>query len=177
MRKMRLSRLYPTTRILYFLDIRMPGMNGLRLLHHFGTTFPEIKVIILTNYDEEEFLLEAFRTGAYGYLLKNVDRETLLDALRTANAGKRILSHELMDSVLRQYTDLGQKNVTKEYGLSDEDINLLKLVAEGATNREISEKLFWSETAVKRKLSDVFEKMDVTDRAQAIAVAIRHGLI
>ena len=159
------------------LDIRMPGMNGLRLLQHFGTTFPEIKAIILTNYDEEEFLLEAFRAGAYGYLLKNVDRETLLDALRTVKAGKRMLSHELVDSVLRQYTDLGQKNITKEYGLSDEDIHLLKLVAEGATNREISEKLFWSETAVKRKLSDVFEKMDVTDRAQAIAVAIRHGLI
>jgi len=159
------------------LDIRMPGMNGLRLLHHFGTTFPEIKAIILTNYDEEEFLLEAFRAGAYGYLLKNVDRETLLEALHTAKEGKRMLSQELMDSVLRQYTELGQKNVKKEFGLSDEDVDLLKLVAEGATNREISEKLFWSETAVKRKLSDVFEKMDVTDRAQAIAVAIRHGLI
>jgi DNA-binding NarL/FixJ family response regulator len=159
------------------LDIRMPGMNGLHLLHHFGTTFPEIKTIILTNYDEEEFLLEAFRAGAYGYLLKNVDRDALLDALRTAKEGKRMLSRELMDSVLRQYSDLGQKHVTKEFGLSDKDVNLLKMVAEGATNREISEKLFWSETAVKRKLSDVFEKLNVTDRAQAIAVAMRHGLI
>ncbi|HMD90469.1 MAG TPA: response regulator transcription factor [Anaerolineaceae bacterium] len=159
------------------MDIRMPGMNGLRLLHHIGTTLPEIKVIILTNYDEEQFLLEAFRAGAYGYLLKNVGREPLLDALRTVREGKRMLSQELMDSILKQYSDLSQKYVTKEFGLSDEDVNLLKLVAEGATNHEIAEKLYWSETAVKRKLSDVFEKLNVTDRAQAIAVAMRHGLI
>jgi DNA-binding NarL/FixJ family response regulator len=159
------------------LDIRMPGMDGLHVLRHLNANLPKIKAIILTNYDEEEFLLEAFRAGAYGYLLKNVGRDSLLEAIHTVQAGKRMLSQELMDSVLTQYSILGKKHVSDEFGLSDDDIDLLKLVADGATNREIAERLYWSETAVKRKLSDVFEKLNVTDRAQAIAVAMRRGLI
>ncbi len=159
------------------LDIRMPGMDGLHLLRKLSDKFPEIKVIILTNYEEEEFLLEAFRAGAYCYLLKNVGRETLLEAFRATQAGKRMLSQELMDSVLRQYSDLSRKHSMDQFGLSEEDVALLNLVAAGSTNREIAQKLFWGETAVKRKLSIVFEKLNVTDRAQAIAVAMRHGLI
>ncbi len=159
------------------LDIRMPGMDGLQLLRSIGTTFPKTKVIILTNYDEEEFLLESFRTGAYGYLLKNVGRENLLEAIYSANDGKRMLSQELMDSVLKQYSNLSKEVSIKKFGLSDDEINLLKLVADGATNREIAGRLYWSETAVKRKLSEVFEKLDVTDRAHAVAVSMRFGII
>jgi DNA-binding NarL/FixJ family response regulator len=159
------------------LDIRMPGMDGLHLLSKLTDQLPEIKVIVLTNYEEEQFLLEAFRSGAYSYLLKNVGRETLLEAFRATHAGKRMLSNELMDSVLRQYSDLGKKHGMDKFGLSDDEIALLKLVAAGSTNREIAQQLFWGETAVKRKLSIVFEKLNVTDRAQAIAVAMRAGLI
>jgi DNA-binding NarL/FixJ family response regulator len=159
------------------LDIRMPGMDGLHLLRILSDNFPEIKVIILTNYEEEQFLLEAFRAGAYCYLLKNVGRDTLLEAFRSAKAGKRMLSHELIDSVLRQYSDFGRKQSLNEFGLSEDELALLNLVANGATNREIAQQLFWGETAVKRKLSLIFEKLNVTDRAQAIAVAMRHGLI
>jgi DNA-binding NarL/FixJ family response regulator len=159
------------------LDIRMPGMDGLHLLNHISTNLPKIKIIILSNYDEEQFLLESFRAGAYGYLLKNVGRETLLDALRAAKAGKRMLSRELTDSILKQYSDLSRSYITQEFGLSDEEVNLLKLISEGATNREIAERLYLSETTVKRKLSDIFAKLDVTDRAQAVAFAIRHHMI
>jgi DNA-binding NarL/FixJ family response regulator len=159
------------------LDIRMPGMDGLHLLREMGAILPKIKIIILTNYDEEQFLLESFRAGAYGDLLKKVGRESLLDALRAAKAGKRMVSQELTDSILKQYSNLSKELNTKEFGLSNEEVNLLKLVAEGATNREIALRLYWSETAVKRKLSDIFEKLDVTDRVQAVAVAMRSGMI
>ncbi|MCK4473441.1 MAG: response regulator transcription factor [Anaerolineae bacterium] len=159
------------------LDIRMPGMNGLRLLRCLKEQLPDIKVIILTNYDDEQFLLEAFRAGAYGYLLKNVSREDLLEVLHTAHQGKRMLSPELMDSVLKQFAELGQRQAMDQFGLSNREIELLGLVAEGATNRQIAERLYWSETTVKRKLSDVFQKLDVCDRAQAVAVAMRHSLI
>ncbi|RPI54515.1 MAG: DNA-binding response regulator [Chloroflexi bacterium] len=159
------------------LDIRMPGMDGLRLLRSLGEKLPHIKVIILTNYDEEQFLLEAFRAGAYGYLLKNVGRELLLDALRKAQEGKRQLSPDLVDNLLRQFADLGQKQTMDQFGLSDTEVELLSIVAQGATNREIAERLYWSETTVKRKLSDVFAKLGASDRAQAVAVAMRHGLI
>jgi len=159
------------------LDIRMPGMDGLRLLRCLGEKLPHIKVIILTNYDEEQFLLEAFRAGAYGYLLKNVGRELLLDALRKTMEGKRQLSPDLVDNLLRQFADLGQQQTMDRFGLSDTEIELLSIVAQGATNREIAERLYWSETTVKRKLSDVFAKLGASDRAQAVAVAMRHGLI
>jgi len=159
------------------LDIRMPGMDGLRVLHLLGEQLPQVKTIILTNYDEEQFLLEAFRAGAYGYLLKNVGRELLLDALRKAHEGKRQLSPDLVDNLLRQFADLGQKQTMDQFGLSDTEVGLLSIIAEGATNREIAERLYWSETTVKRKLSDVFAKLGASDRAQAVAIAMRHGLI
>lgn len=159
------------------LDIRMPGMDGLRVLHLLGEQLPQVKTIILTNYDEEQFLLEAFRSGAYGYLLKNVGRELLLDALRKAHEGKRQLSPDLVDNLLRQFADLGQKQTMDQFGLSDTEVGLLSIIAEGATNREIAERLYWSETTVKRKLSDVFAKLGASDRAQAVAIAMRHGLI
>ena len=159
------------------LDIRMPGMDGLRLLRCLRERLPDIRTIILTHYDDEQFLLEAFRAGAYGYLLKNVGREGLLDALRTAYQGKRMLSQELMDSILNQFADLSRQQVRNQFSLSDREIELLKIVAEGATNRQAAERLYWSETTVKRKLSDIFQKLDVCDRAQAVAVAMRHGLI
>ena len=159
------------------LDIRMPGMNGLRLLHRLHDRLPDVKVIVLTNYDDEQFLLEAFRAGAYGYLLKNVGRDELLDAVRTAHQGKRMLSRELINGVLRQFADLGQRQVLNQFGLTPRELELLTAVADGATNRQIAGRLHWSETTVKRKLSDVFQKLDVTDRAQAVAVAMRHGLL
>lgn len=158
-------------------DIRMPGMNGLRLLYLIHEKFPETKVIILTHYDDDEFLLEAFRAGAYGYLLKNVGRDELLDTIRTVHQGKRILSQELIDGVLKQFADLGQNQVMQQFGLSKREVDLLRAVAGGETNREIANRLHWSETTVKRKLSDVFQKLDVSDRAQAVAVAMRHGLL
>lgn len=159
------------------LDIRMPGMDGLRLLRVLSDRLPQIKVIILTNYDEEQLLLEAFRVGAYGYLLKNVGRDALLEALHTVHEGRRMLSPEVMDRILRQFAELNQQQTLEEFGLSAKEVELLGHVAEGNTNRQIAEKMFWSERTVKRKLSDVFRKLDATDRAHAVAVAMRHGLL
>ena len=103
--------------------------------------------------------------------------ELLLDAVRKAYEGKRQLSPDLVDNLLRQFADLGQKQAMDQFGLSDTEITLLSCVADGATNREIAERFYWSETTVKRKLSDVFAKLGASDRAQAVAIAMRHGLI
>ena len=159
------------------LDIKMPGMDGLRLLRLLSQKSPHVKTIILTNYDEEQLLLEAFRVGAYGYLLKNIGREALLEALRTVHRGRRMLSPEVMDRILRQFAELNQQQALEEFGLSAREIELLNLVADGNTNRQIATKMFWSERTVKRKLSDVLRKLDATDRAHAVAVAMRHGLL
>lgn len=159
------------------LDIRMPGMDGLRLLRYLTDRNPDLKTVILTNYAEEQFLLNAFQAGAYGYLLKNVKRKDLVDALYAAHEGRRMLSPELLNSALKQLSDMSQQQALDRLGLSEGEIDLLKLVAEGYTNRQIAEEMFWSETTVKRKLSDVFQKLNATDRAQAVAVAMRYGLL
>jgi len=159
------------------LDIKMPGMDGLRLIRFLKQEHPQVKIVMLTIYDDEQFLVEAFRAGAHGYLLKNVGREELLNVLRTVSQGKRMLSEELMDSVLSQFGDLAQKQAQSRFGLSDIEVDLLSMVAQGATNRKIAERMYWSEATVKRKLSDVYRKLDVLDRAQAVAVATRHGLL
>jgi DNA-binding NarL/FixJ family response regulator len=159
------------------LDIRMPGLDGLKLISLFKRNFPDLKIIILTQFDDEQFLLEAFKAGAYAYFLKNVGREELLEAIRAVHQGKRILSKDLMDTVLTQFQDMAQDQAKHQFGLSETDIKLLRLVAEGATNREIANQMYWSEATAKRKLSDVYRKLDVSDRAQCIAVAARHGLL
>ncbi len=159
------------------LDIRMPGMDGLRLIRCLLQARPELKIVMLTIYDDEQFLLEAFRAGAHGYLLKNVGREELLKAIRTVHQGKRMLDEELIDNVLRQFGDLAQNQAVSKLGLSDKEIELPRMVADGATNRQIAEEMYWSEATVKRKLSDVFQKLGASDRAQATAVAMRHGLL
>ena len=159
------------------LDIRMPGLDGLKLIRYLKQDFLELKIIILTQFDDEQFLLEAFKAGAHAYFLKNIGREELLEAIRTVYQGKRILSKDLMDSVLTQFHDLAQKEAKIQFGLSDIDLNLLRLVVSGATNRKIADQMFWSEATTKRKLSDVYRKLDVTDRAQCIAVAVQHGLL
>lgn len=159
------------------LDIRMPGTDGLWLLKRLAEREPASKVIILTNYAEEQFLLEAFRCGAYGYFLKNVSCEDLVKGLQTVHRGNRMLSPELIDLVLRQFAELGRQQTVERFGLSKTDLRLLRLLADGATNREIAERMYWSETTVKRKLSEVFQKLGVSNRAQAVAVAMRHGLV
>ena len=121
--------------------------------------------------------MEAFREGADGYLLKNSGRQDILRALRCVYQGQRMLSEELMDTILRQFGDLGKQQAKQQFDLSGREIELLKLVAEGFTNRQIAEQMYWSENTVKRKLSEVFQKLHVSDRAQAAAAAVRHGLI
>jgi len=159
------------------LDIRMPGMNGLQLLRRLREQLPQVKVVILTNYGEEQFLLEAFRIGASGYLLKSAGRAELLEAIEAARLGRRSLSPQLMDSVLEEFATLSRKYAKDQFGLSGKEIELLRLVAEGDTNEEIANRMYWSKTTVKRKLSDVYLKLNASDRAQAVAVAMRHGLI
>lgn len=162
---------------LALVDIRMPGMDGLRLVNHLKQIQADLKIIILTIYDDEQFLLEAFRAGVHAYLLKNVGREELLEALRTVSSGKRMLSEELMDTVLNQFSVLAQEQLRQQFGLSDTELQLVGMIAEGSTNREIAERMYWSEATVKRKLSDVYHKLDVLDRTQAVAVATRYGLL
>jgi two-component system, NarL family, response regulator LiaR len=159
------------------LDIRMPGSDGIRVTQQLRQQLPTARVLIFTSYDEDEYLHSALRAGAHGYLLKTTSPDRLLDAIRAVARGHRQLSPNLLDRVLHQFEVLSQRTAQAESGLSSDDAAILALIAQGATNREIARQQFWSEITVKRRLHEIFRKLQVSDRTQAVTEAMSRGLI
>jgi two-component system, NarL family, response regulator DevR len=159
------------------LDIRMPGQSGIEITQRLKREHPEIKVILLSTYDDEEFLFGALRAGAEGYLLKSVSNDVLAASIRQVGRGERLLSPALVSKVMREFQDLAKEKNRIDSGLTDQELQVLQMIAQGATNKEIAEKLYWSEVTVKRKVQDILEKMGVANRAQAVAEAGKRGLL
>ncbi len=159
------------------LDVRMPGQNGIEITQRLKREHPEVKVILLSTYDDEEFLFGALRAGAEGYLLKSASNEVLASSIRQVGHGERLLSPTLVGKVMREFQDLAKEKTRADSGLTDQELAVLRMIANGATNKEIAEKLYWSEVTVKRKVQDILEKMGVANRAQAVAEAGKRGLL
>ncbi len=159
------------------LDIRMPGQNGIEATQRLKHEHPEIKVIILTTYDDDEFLFGALRAGAEGYLLKSASNEVLASAIRQVGRGEKLLSPALIDKLMSEFQELAKQKTRADSGLTDQELTVLQMIAAGATNKEIAGKLYWSEVTVKRKAQDIIEKLGAANRAQAVAEATRRGLL
>jgi DNA-binding NarL/FixJ family response regulator len=158
------------------LDIRLDDANGLdlaRRLRH----MVQSRIIILTSYEDENYLLEAARVGVHGYLLKNSSAELLADAVRAVHAGEERLSAPLAGKALRHIKALSQSQARFESGLSSEELALLRLIADGVSVQEMTRSLYWSERTVKRKTQDILAKLGATSRAQAVAEAFRRGIL
>lgn len=159
------------------LDIRMPGPDGLEVARRLRRDYPQTKVLVLTSYDDDEYVYGALRVGCHGYLLKSVSHEVLASSIRAVYRGERLLSPPLMGKVLERFEELASEKARQEAGLTRQELEVLRLIADGATNKEIADKLYWSEVTVKRKIRDVLGKMGAANRTQAVAQAIRRGLI
>lgn len=159
------------------LDIRLPGASGIDVTRQLRRHNPQARIIILTAHEDDEYLIGALQAGAHGYLLKSTSHQTLTEAIRNAHAGLRVLSPSLVDGVLRQFEELARESLVSQSGLSESELEMLRLLAEGATNKEMAERLYWSEATVKRKIGDILAKLEVSNRAQAVAEAVRRGLI
>lgn len=159
------------------LDIQMAGMDGIELTARILRSTPQIKIIILTAYNNEEYVLGAFRAGAYAYLLKNSLNETVVETIRSVHQGRRMLSPSLMDQVLRQLHTLAQAQASHERQLAPDDIRVLALIANGATNEEIAREVHWSESTVKRRIEEIMATLGARNRAQAVSIATKEGLI
>jgi len=159
------------------LDIQMFGADGIEIASRILRSAPEVKIIILTAYDNEEYILGAFRAGAYAYLLKNSMDETVVETIRLVQQGRRLLSPSLMDQVLRQFHILAQAHASCEHKLSQDEVHVLARIANGATNEEIAKEIHWSERTVGRKIEEIAAKLGARNRTQAVAMAIREGLI
>ena len=159
------------------LDVRMPGQNGIEVTQRLKRERGDIKVIILTTYEDDEILFGALRAGADGYLLKSASPEVLAASIRSVANGERLMSPALVDKMMRQFQNLAADKVRADSGLTDQELQVLQSIAAGATNKEIADKLFWSEVTVKRKTQDIFEKLGVANRAQAVGEATKRGLL
>ncbi|MBI4337342.1 MAG: response regulator transcription factor [Chloroflexi bacterium] len=153
------------------IDVKMPGMNGIELTRRIKSTWPDAKVLILTMYSE--YLDEAIAAGALGYLSKDLPRATLVQAIRSVFEGRSpvhfTMEHGELSRVLQPRSDAA--------ALSERENAVLKLIAEGAVDKEIAVQLSISETTVKRTLSHIFDKLGAKTRAEAVAEAIRRGMI
>lgn len=159
------------------LDIRLAGPSGLELARQLRRSGSESRVIILTSYDDQAFLLEAAQAGVHGYLLKSASAEVLADAIRAVHAGERRLSPALADKALEQLEALSQAHARSDSGLSGQELQILKLLADGASTQSIGEALFLSERTVKRKTQDILYKLGASSRAHAVAEAFKRGLL
>ena len=164
------------------LDIRMPGNTGLEAARALVRQAPQAKILILSSFDDDEYVTQALQAGVHGYILKSASDETLsgaelAGAVRAAYRGERVLSPSVMSRVVEQFADLSRERTRRELGLTDEETRVLRLLAAGASNPKIAAELYLSETTIKRKVQDIFEKLGVATRAQAAAEAARRGLV
>jgi DNA-binding NarL/FixJ family response regulator len=159
------------------LDIRMPGMGGVETARLLSRQQPRAKILMLTSFDDQEYVAGALQSGAHGYLLKSVSDESLASAVRAVHRGERVLSPAVMSRVVEQFTEYSRERALHDAGLGDEEGRILALLVAGASNPKIAAQLYLSETTVKRKLQDIFEKLGVSTRAQVAAEAVRRGLV
>ena len=160
------------------LDLKMPEMDGITALERLRSSHPEVAVIILTTYQDDDLMRQGLRLGARGYLLKDTDRGTLLTTIEAAHRGDTLLQPELLARALQPARGAGAGAPPPEANpLTDREREVLALVAEGGTNRSVAYALGISERTVKAHLTHVYQKLDVDSRAAAVAEATRRGLI
>lgn len=161
------------------MDLRMPEMDGLTTIKHLREDHPEIAIIILTTYNEDELMHQGLQLGAQGYLLKDVNRQTLIRTIKAVAQGEVLLQPEILQRILNQ-SEAKLDAVTGKPGksnLTEREIEVLHGVAAGERNKEIAYRLGISERTVKAHLTHIFNKLGVDSRAGAVAVAAKNGLL
>lgn len=171
------------------MDINMPHMNGVEATAELIQKFPESKVIILSIHDDENYVTHALKTGATGYLLKEMDADALVEAVKVVADGGSYLHPRVTHNLVKEYRRLSaeednpdkyipQVEIRRPYHLlTRRECEVLQLLADGKSNRGIGEALFISEKTVKNHVSNILQKMNVNDRTQAVIVAIKNGWV
>lgn len=159
-------------------DVRMPGMTGIGLIHALQTVSPHTRVIVLTTFDDDEYLFASLNAGAVGYLLKTADLDALSDAIRRVAAGEAVLDPSVTQRVIRRAVQgEAAREDTLQERLTRRERTILRLMAQGSSNAEIAAQLYLSEGTVKNHISHILGKLAVRDRTQAVRLAVEWGLL
>ncbi|MCM3672491.1 MULTISPECIES: response regulator transcription factor [Peribacillus] len=171
------------------MDINMPNMNGVEATKMLVNRYPETKVIILSIHDDENYVQHALKTGAQGYLLKEMDADALIDAVRVVAEGGSYLHPKVTHNLVKEYRRLAAEEGADRdsihtieirrplHLLTRRECEVLQLLADGKSNRAIGETLYISEKTVKNHVSNILQKMNVNDRTQAVVLAIKNGWV
>ena len=158
------------------MDLKMPGVDGIDATRQLARELPETRVLILTTFDADVHVLEALRVGASGYVPKDATPAAIVSSIASVMAGERVMAGPIANRVLEMLTGT---STPKEYydGLTPRELEILRLLAAGAANKEIAYKLEISEKTVRNHISKMYEKLHIYDRAHAVLYAVRKGLI
>ncbi|MBB5324252.1 two-component system response regulator DegU [Anoxybacillus tepidamans] len=173
---------------LVIMDINMPNINGVEATRQLIDTYPNTKVVVLSIHDDENYVMHALQSGASGYLLKDMDADTLIEAVKVVADGGSYLHPRVTHNLIKEYRRLAAGTDEKEgqtkrevclplHLLTRRECEVLQLLADGKSNRGIGEALFISEKTVKNHVSNILQKLNVNDRTQAVVVAIKNGWV
>ena len=172
------ARLHPNV---VLMDLRMPILDGAAATRRLRTTQPDCRVIVLTTFDEDETVFDGLRAGAIGYLLKDAPTEKLVEAIRAAAKGESFLQPSVAAKLVAEFNRLSDRApawaMSLEEPLSPRELEILRLLSTGATNREIASQLVLAEGTVKNHVTNIFNKLGVTDRTRAALRARELGLL
>jgi DNA-binding NarL/FixJ family response regulator len=158
------------------MDLRMPEMDGVEAIRQISSFDSNIKFIILTTYSDDEYIFRGIEVGARAYLLKDAPREDLFKAIRAVYCGESLIQPVVASKVLDRFAELSRQ-VQGTETLSEREIEVLKLVAIGAANKEIAVQLNITNSTVKTHITSIFQKLNATDRTEAVTQAIKRGII
>lgn len=162
---------------LVLMDLKMPGVNGIEATRRIHARYPQIKVLVLTTYDDDEWVFDAIRAGASGYLLKDTPHAELVSAIKGTVAGGAYtdpaVTAKLMAAVAHQNPESPTQVTDK---LTEREVDVLRILARGLNNSDIAEVLHLSEGTVRNHISAILAKLNVTDRTQAAVIAVKHGI-
>ena len=158
------------------MDLRMPEIDGVEAIRQIKSMKPEIKFIILTTYSDDEYIFRGIEAGARAYLLKDAPREDLFKAIRAVHRGESLIQPVVASKVLDRLAELSRQTTSGEV-LSQRELEVLQLMSKGAANKEIAAQLSITESTVKTHITNIFQKLDTSDRTEAVTQAIKRGII
>lgn len=161
------------------MDIQMPGQDGVQATHLITAHNTNTRIIILTMYRQDQYVFEAIRAGAQGYLLKDIDENELIEAIRAVHRGEALVDPTLAVHVLEEFRRLSQENRggSSVEKLTEGEMQVLRLVAQGADNKTVAARLSLSQRTVANRLSEIYRKLHVNSRTQAALLALRQGWV